>query len=83
MKIFLQPDIQLVLLAESAFSVALFAVMALSVTWRLMAPVRIAETIFETFGWPDVENIDLRKTSRDNRRENKLPNFGNLYFRYK
>jgi hypothetical protein len=81
--IFLQRDIQLVLLAESAFSVALFAVMALSVTRRLMTPVRIAEAIFETFGWPDVENIDLRKTSIENRRENKLPNFGNLYFRYK
>jgi len=48
-----------------------------------MGFVRIAKAIFKTFGWPDVENIDLRKTSKENRRENKLSNFGNLYFRYK
>jgi hypothetical protein len=48
-----------------------------------MGFVRIAETIFETFAWPDPEHIDLRQTSKDNRRENKLDNFGQLYFRYK
>ncbi|RQG99336.1 putative type VI secretion system effector [Paraburkholderia dinghuensis] len=50
---------------------------------KFMGFVKIAETIFKTFGWSDVENIDLRRTSREHRRENKLPNFGNLYFRYK
>jgi hypothetical protein len=57
--------------------------MAFRVSRKLMGFVRIAEVIFRTFGWSDVENIDLRQTSRENRRENKLPNFGNLYFRYK
>jgi hypothetical protein len=59
------------------------AVIAFRVSRKLMGFVRIAEVIFKTFGWSDIENIDLRKTSREHRRENKLPNFGNLYFRYK
>jgi hypothetical protein len=83
LRTFLEREIQLLLLVGSAFSVAVFGLMAFSYTRRLMAPVLIAETIFQTFGWPDVENIDLRKTSKENRRENKLPNFGRLYFRYK
>lgn len=50
---------------------------------KLMGFVAIAEAIFKGYNWPDVENIDLRKTSKEHRRENRLPNFGNLYFRYK
>ncbi|MEX3958337.1 putative type VI secretion system effector [Trinickia sp. EG282A] len=50
---------------------------------KLMSFAHLAETIFRAYGWPDVEKIDLRKTSRENRRENKLPNYGNYYFRYK
>jgi hypothetical protein len=59
------------------------AVIAFRVSRKLMGFVRIAEVIFKTFGWSDVENIDLRKTSRENRREDNVPSFGNLYFRYK
>ncbi|PTB22741.1 hypothetical protein C9I57_03035 [Trinickia symbiotica] len=50
---------------------------------KLMNFAYMAEAIFRAYGWPDAENIDLRKTSRENRRENKLPNYGNFYFRYK
>lgn len=74
---------QLTMLCTAILSAVIVGAMALSYIWRLMAPVRIAETIFETFGWPDIENIDLRKTSMENRRENTLPNFGLIYFRYK
>ncbi|GLU34444.1 putative type VI secretion system effector [Trinickia caryophylli] len=56
---------------------------AFRVSRKFMGFVQIAERIFRAFGWPDVENIDLRRTSREHRRENRLPNFGNLYFRYK
>ena len=59
------------------------AAIAFRVSRKFMGFVQIAETIFNTFGWPDSENIDLRQTSKENRRENKLPNFGSLYFRYK
>ena len=81
--IFREPDMQLTMLCTAILSAVIVGAMALSYIWRLMAPVRIAETIFETFGWPDIENIDLRKISMENRRENTLPNFGLIYFRYK
>jgi hypothetical protein len=79
----LHTDTQLFLLTTFAFWITISAAIAFRVSRKLMAFVRIAEVIFRTFGWPDIENIDLRKTSRENRRENKLANFGNLYFRYK
>jgi hypothetical protein len=79
----LHTDMQLFLLATFALWIAISAVIAFRVSRKLMGFVRIAEVIFKTFGWSDVENIDLRQTSRENCRENKLPNFGNLYFRYK
>jgi hypothetical protein len=43
---------------------------------------QLAEKIFSTFGWPDVDNLDLRKTSTANRRSNIMKNFGRYYFRY-
>jgi hypothetical protein len=79
----LDENMQFGLLIGLAFWIPVSTVMAFRVSRKLMGFVRIAEVIFRTFGWSDVENIDLRQTSRENRRENKLPNFGNLYFRYK
>jgi hypothetical protein len=83
LRILLDRDMQLFLLIGFASWILLSAVIAFRVSRKLMVFVRIAEVIFKTFGWSDVENIDLRKTSREHRRENKLPNFGNFYFRYK
>nr|WP_314541766.1 putative type VI secretion system effector [uncultured Massilia sp.] len=82
-EILLNSDMQHLLPIGFSFCSVISAVIAFRVSRKLMAFVRIAEVIFETFGWTDVKNIDLRKTSRQNRRENKLSNFGNLYFRYK
>lgn len=79
----LNPVMQLGLLIGFAIWIVFSAVIAFRVSRKLMGFVRIAEAIFKTFGWPDIENIDLRQTSKENRRENKLSNFGNLYFRYK
>lgn len=81
--ILLNADMQFSLLIMFGVWALISAVMAFRVSRKLMGFVRIAEVIFKTFGWPDVENIDLRQTSKENRRENKLSNFGNLYFRYK
>jgi hypothetical protein len=81
--ILLNADMQFGLLIVFAFWILISAMMAFRVSRKFMGFVRIAELIFKTFGWPDVENIDLRQTSKENRRENKLSNFGNLYFRYK
>ncbi|WP_449405950.1 putative type VI secretion system effector [Massilia phosphatilytica] len=83
LEMFLEADMQLFLPIGFASCSAISAVIAFRVSQKLMGFVRIAEAIFKTFGWPDVKNIDLRKTSRENRRENKLLEFGNLYFRYK
>jgi len=83
LRILFNPDMQLCLLIGLASWIVISAVMAFRVSRKMMGFVRMAELIFNTFGWPDVENIDLRKTSKENRRENKLSNFGNLYFRYK
>jgi hypothetical protein len=80
--ILLNADMQSLLLIGFASWIPISALMAFRVSRKLMGFVRIAELIFKTFGWPDVENIDLRQTSRENRRENKLPNFGIFYFRY-
>jgi hypothetical protein len=81
--ILLNAEMQFGLLIVFAFWVLISAMMAFRVSRKLMGFVRIAELIFKTFDWPDVEKIDLRQTSKENRRENKLSNFGNLYFRYK
>jgi hypothetical protein len=81
--ILLNAEMQFGLLIVFAFWILISAMMAFRVSRKLMGFVRIAELIFKTFGWPDVEKIDLRQTSKENRRENKLSNFGNLYFRYK
>ncbi len=79
----LDGKMQSFLLIAFASWIPVSAVMAFRVSRKLMGFVRIAEVIFKTFGWSDIENIDLRKTSREHRGENKLGNFGNLYFRYK
>lgn len=79
----LDGDMQFGLLLGLASWAVVSAVLAFRASRKLMGFVRIAEMIFKTFDWPDVEEIDLRKTSKEHRRENRLPNFGNLYFRYK
>ncbi|PTB22740.1 hypothetical protein C9I57_03030 [Trinickia symbiotica] len=61
----------------------MFGILFYRAARRLVRFAYLAEAIFRAYGWPDVENIDLRKTSRENRRGNKLPNYGNYYFRYK
>jgi hypothetical protein len=81
--IFLNQNEQIVLLSGALLWIAVSGLIAFRSSRKLIGSVRIAEKIFKTFGWSDIENIDLRKTAREHRRENKLPNFGNLYFRYK
>jgi hypothetical protein len=79
----LDPDILFGLLILLVFCMLTSAIIAFRISRKFMKFVRTAELIFKTFGWTDIENIDLRKTSIENMRENTLPNFGTLYFRYK
>jgi hypothetical protein len=83
LSILLNTSMQLCLIIGFAFCMLISGFIAFKVSRKLMVFVRIAETIFETFGWSDIENLDLRQTSKDNPEENKLASFGNLYFRYK
>lgn len=62
-----EKNMQLFLPIGFAFCSAISAVIAFRVSRKLLGFVRIAEIIFETFDWPDIENIDLRKTSRESR----------------
>jgi hypothetical protein len=83
LRILLNTSMQLGLIIGFAFCMLVSGLIAFRVSRKLMVFVRIAETIFETFGWSDIENVDLRQTSKDNPDENKLASFGHLYFRYK
>lgn len=65
-----------------AATFVVFAIIFYRVTQKMMGVVRLAEVIFRTYGWPDVENINLRKTSREHRGSNTLSNYGRYYFRY-
>jgi len=56
---------------------------AFRISRMYMESVYMAEEIFSTFGWSDVEKIDLRKTSKENPGDYKIPGFGEHYFRYK
>ena len=82
-RVILEPDMHFAFSLIFPICSTMCAVIALRVSLKLMPFVEIAEIIFKTFGWSDIKNIDLRKTSKENRRENTLPNFGTFYFRYK
>ena len=58
-----------------------FALPGIHLTWRWMYFVRIAEDVFRTFGWHDVEHIDLMKSSRDSKGPD-IFGYGYLYYRY-
>ncbi|MFM0204415.1 hypothetical protein PQR53_31730, partial [Paraburkholderia fungorum] len=60
-----------------------FGIIFYRVSLKMMGFVRLAEVVFKTYGWPDVENINLRKTSREHRGANTLSNYGRYYFRYR
>jgi hypothetical protein len=66
----------------SVLSLAVFGLIALSVSWKFMPFVRMAESIFSALGWQDVQNIDLPARSKKQRRPGDRPGMGTLYFRY-
>lgn len=63
-------------------SVWLFFLMpGIHITWRWMRFVRVAEDVFRTFGWQDVERIDLCKSSRNSKGPDVF-GYGALYYKY-
>jgi hypothetical protein len=60
----------------------LFIMMFISLSKQFMPFVRLAEKIFRILGLPDPANMDLVKSSRQQRTEQDEPEFGTFYFRY-
>ncbi|KWN18017.1 hypothetical protein WT83_11080 [Burkholderia territorii] len=55
---------------------------SLRVAKRMMGFVKLAEGIFDGFGWTDVKNIDLPDITKKNKRPGDPAALGVLYFRY-
>jgi len=59
-----------------------FAFVIYRVSRKMMGFVRLAEGIFEGFGWKDVKNIDLPAITKKNKQPGEPGALGVLYFRY-
>ncbi|UVS93059.1 putative type VI secretion system effector [Burkholderia glumae] len=58
------------------------ALISLRIAARMMGFVRLAEAIFDGFGWTDIKNIDLPAITKKNKRPGDPAALGVLYFRY-
>lgn len=63
-------------------SLLVFGFLAYRATRKTIGFARMAEQIFEGFGWPDPANINLRRTSHAKRRKGDSNEYGNFFFRY-
>ncbi|SAK88090.1 hypothetical protein AWB75_06020 [Caballeronia catudaia] len=70
------------LLAASLTAAAIYGVIAYRIAWKFMGFVRLAEGIFEGFGWRDVKNIDLPAITKRTKQQGEPGPLGVLYFRY-
>jgi hypothetical protein len=69
-------------LISSLVSAAGFAFITYRISRKMMGFVRLAEGIFEGFGWKDVKNIDLPAITKNNKQPGESGALGVLYFRY-
>jgi hypothetical protein len=72
----------LVLLGGGVLCMGVLGLIAFNVARKLMGFVRLAEKIFEFFGWPDVRNIDLPAITKKGEKPDDPILLGVLYFRY-
>jgi hypothetical protein len=70
------------LLASALAGSMIYGVIAYRVTRKLMGFVRLAEGIFEGFGWRNVKNIDLPASTKKGKKPGDPGALGVLYFRY-
>lgn len=61
---------------------AIFGVVAYRISKRFFGFVRLAEGIFQVFGWPDVKNIDLPALTKKDKKPGDPGGLGVLFFRY-
>ena len=64
------------------FTYPVFLVMTFFLARRWMSFVRLSEKIFKEFGWEEPTKIDLKKSSKDQRKDDDPSQFGVFYFRY-
>ncbi|MGY4882611.1 hypothetical protein EI541_16200 [Xanthomonas citri pv. eucalyptorum] len=61
---------------------SIFSLIAYRIGRRFTPFIRMAEPIFTALGWSDVKNIDLRLTTKLNKKPTDPPAMGDSYFRY-
>ena len=61
---------------------AILGVIAARVSGKMMGFVRLAEGVFQGFGWTDVKNIDLPAITMKSKQPDDPGALGVLYFRY-
>jgi hypothetical protein len=59
-----------------------FLLMTISMAWKWMSFVRLAERVFRAFGWDRPSYIDLRKRSKETRTAADTKGYGIFFFRY-
>lgn len=64
------------------FTYPFFLLMTYFLARRWMSFVRLAERIFTEFGWADPAGIDLKRSSKEQRTAEDVPEFGVFFFRY-
>ena len=69
-------------LMGSSVVALIYGVIAYRASMRFMGFVRLAEGIFQVFGWPDVKNIDLPAITKNDKRPGDPAGLGILFFRY-
>ena len=69
-------------LAGSFILALIYGVIAYRASMRFMGFVRLAERIFQVFGWPDVKNIDLPALTQKGKKPGDPGGLGILFFRY-
>jgi hypothetical protein len=72
----------LICLTGGAGLMAIFGFIAYRMSSKMMGFVRLAEGIFQGFGWKDVKNIDLPAITKKSKQPGDPGALGVLYFRY-
>lgn len=65
-----------------SLTILIFVVIGVRISARYMPFVRIAEGVFRTMGWQNVERINLRRQTLENKKPGDDPYLGAYYFRY-
>lgn len=71
-----------VILLSMIMLYAVYLILSIPLALRYMKFVRLSEACFQTYGWPNVENIDLYVTSKAMKRKGDPADYGQVIYRY-